>query len=82
MKSLGDEAPTDPYWAEVYDGRFGHVVFGHEAFDDGVQTFLTQRASIRCRLRQRIDRHDYRVRWQSSYITVSTTKEAEPMVRG
>lgn len=25
----GQEAPEDPFWAEVYDGRFGHVVFGH-----------------------------------------------------
>ncbi len=24
--------PEDPFWAEVYDGRFGHVYFGHEPF--------------------------------------------------
>lgn len=29
---LGQEGPGDPYWAEVYDGRFGHVYFGHEPF--------------------------------------------------
>ncbi len=36
---LGQEKPDDPFWAEVYDGRFGHVIFGHEAFLDGVQYF-------------------------------------------
>ena len=28
---LGDEQPDDPYWADVYDGRFGHVYAGHDA---------------------------------------------------
>ena len=28
---LGRNEPGDPYWAEVYDGRFGHVLFGHDA---------------------------------------------------
>ena len=37
--SLGDNVEGDPFWAEVYDGRFGHVVFGHEPFMDGVQYF-------------------------------------------
>ena len=32
MVSLGDEKPGDPYWADVYDGRFGHVFFGHQHF--------------------------------------------------
>jgi len=32
MVSLGDEKPEDKYWAEVYDGRFGHVIFGHQPF--------------------------------------------------
>ena len=27
---LGQETEEDPYWAEVYDGRFGHVWHGHE----------------------------------------------------
>lgn len=36
---LGDETPADPFWADVYDGRFGHVVFGHQPFIDGVKTF-------------------------------------------
>ena len=83
MKSLGDEAPTDPYWAEVYDGRFGHVVFGHEAFDDGVQTFphatgIDTGAVYGNGLTAMIVESD----GSRSYITVPTTKEAEPMIRG
>jgi len=27
---LGENSEDDPFWAEVYDGRFGHVFFGHE----------------------------------------------------
>ncbi|MCR9196485.1 MAG: metallophosphoesterase [Hyphomonas sp.] len=30
--ALGDHGPGDPFWAEAYDGRFGHVVFGHQPF--------------------------------------------------
>jgi serine/threonine protein phosphatase 1 len=37
--SLGDNTEGDPFWAEVYDGRFGHVVFGHEPFMDGPRSF-------------------------------------------
>lgn len=29
---LGEEAPGDPFWADGYDGRFGHVYFGHSPF--------------------------------------------------
>ena len=29
---LGKETPADRYWAELYDGRFGHIYFGHEPF--------------------------------------------------
>ena len=36
---LGEEKPSDPYWADVYDGRFGHVIFGHQPFIDGVKYF-------------------------------------------
>ena len=36
---LGDERPEDPFWADVYDGRFGHVIFGHQPFMDGVRHF-------------------------------------------
>lgn len=32
MVMLGSERPEDVYWAEVYDGRFGHVIFGHQPF--------------------------------------------------
>lgn len=31
----GDERESDPFWADVYDGRFGHVVFGHQPFFEG-----------------------------------------------
>lgn len=37
---LGKEQPGDPFWAQVYDGRFGHVVFGHQPFFDGPAEFL------------------------------------------
>ena len=37
--SLGTEGPDDPFWAEIYDGRFGHVFFGHSPFLDGVKHF-------------------------------------------
>lgn len=30
MVQLGAETEADPFWAETFDGRFGHVVFGHE----------------------------------------------------
>jgi serine/threonine protein phosphatase 1 len=39
MLPLGTEGPNDPFWAETHDGRFGHVVFGHEPFLDGVAHF-------------------------------------------
>jgi serine/threonine protein phosphatase 1 len=35
----GHEAADDPFWAERYDGRFGHVVFGHTPFMDGPARF-------------------------------------------
>ena len=28
--TLGDATPEDPYWANIYDGRFGHAIFGHQ----------------------------------------------------
>jgi hypothetical protein len=27
---LGEETEDDVFWAELYDGRFGHVYFGHD----------------------------------------------------
>lgn len=39
MLPLGDQKDSDPFWAEVYNGRFGHVVFGHEPFMDGPGQF-------------------------------------------
>jgi serine/threonine protein phosphatase 1 len=35
FRPLGHEHPEDPFWTEVWDGRFGHVIFGHEPFLDG-----------------------------------------------
>jgi hypothetical protein len=32
---LSESTEDDPMWSELYDGRFGHVVFGHEPFMDG-----------------------------------------------
>ncbi len=32
--ALGEEGPGDPYWADVYDGCFGHVFFGHNPYPD------------------------------------------------
>lgn len=31
----GRQTPDDPFWASVYDGRFGHVIFGHEVLMNG-----------------------------------------------
>ena len=33
---LGQEGPGDPFWAEIYDGRFGHTFFGHTPFPKAV----------------------------------------------
>jgi hypothetical protein len=30
MVPLGSEGPHTSFWAERYDGRFGHVYFGHQ----------------------------------------------------
>jgi diadenosine tetraphosphatase ApaH/serine/threonine PP2A family protein phosphatase len=32
MIPLGEVPPETPFWAHSYDGRFGHVYFGHEPF--------------------------------------------------
>ena len=37
--ALGKEGPEDPFWADIYDGRFGHVVFGHQPFFEGPREF-------------------------------------------
>ena len=36
---LKESTDSDPFWADDYDGRFGHVVFGHEPFKEGVREF-------------------------------------------
>jgi serine/threonine protein phosphatase 1 len=30
--SINEETEADRYWAEVYDGSFGHIFFGHQPF--------------------------------------------------
>lgn len=38
---LGNESETDTYWADIYDGRFGTCIFGHQPFMDvDTQTHL------------------------------------------
>jgi len=37
--ALGHNQPGDPFWAEDYDGRFGHVIFGHQPWLDGPACF-------------------------------------------
>ncbi len=32
--AFGEETVADVFWAQCYDGRFGHVFFGHEPFVD------------------------------------------------
>jgi len=34
MVVMGAETDADRYWADVYDGRFGHAYFGHQPFHD------------------------------------------------
>ncbi len=36
---LGEAQPHHKLWAESYDGRFGHIVFGHEPFMRGPGIF-------------------------------------------
>lgn len=42
---LGDETTGDPFWADVYDGRFGHVYFGHSPFINADQPVLFPHAT-------------------------------------
>lgn len=37
MVALGEETDADHFWADLYDGRFGHVFFGHEPFHKSSQ---------------------------------------------
>ena len=37
--ALGHNKPGDPFWADVYDGRFGHVIFGHQPWLNGPACF-------------------------------------------
>ena len=39
MMAFGTETPESKYWAEEYDGRYGHVVFGHNPWAYGPALF-------------------------------------------
>ena len=39
MLAFGAETPESKYWAEDYDGRYGHVVFGHNPWSLGPGLF-------------------------------------------
>jgi diadenosine tetraphosphatase ApaH/serine/threonine PP2A family protein phosphatase len=39
MLDLGKEGPDDLYWADVYNGRFGTVIFGHQPFPNRPKIF-------------------------------------------
>lgn len=34
---MGEETKRDSYWADIYDGRFGTVLFGHQPFKEATQ---------------------------------------------
>jgi hypothetical protein len=35
MLPIGENGPDDPFWADAYNGRFGHVFFGHDPNPEG-----------------------------------------------
>lgn len=37
--AMGEEKPEDHFWADLYDGREGFVVFGHEPYRDAPRRF-------------------------------------------
>lgn len=39
MVVFGNETAADPYWAQGYDGRYGHVHFGHNPWRPGPAWF-------------------------------------------
>ncbi|MCI0560884.1 MAG: hypothetical protein MN733_20560, partial [Nitrososphaera sp.] len=41
MISLGENKLSDPFWADVYDGRVGTIVYGHSPFSDVRRTAHT-----------------------------------------
>lgn len=46
MVNLGDEKPEDRYWAEVYDGRFGRCIFGHQPFMQSTPVYYDHAVGI------------------------------------
>jgi serine/threonine protein phosphatase 1 len=47
--ALGANQPGDPFWADIYDGRFGHVIFGHQPWLDGPACFPSCHRHRYCR---------------------------------
>ncbi len=43
--SLGKQTDEDPYWASVYDGKFGHAIFGHQIHDLGDEDLMYEHAT-------------------------------------
>jgi diadenosine tetraphosphatase ApaH/serine/threonine PP2A family protein phosphatase len=44
MLALFDNKPGDPFWADVYDGSQGFVIYGHSPFLDGMVKVNSDRA--------------------------------------
>lgn len=45
MVALGEETEADPFWAEVYDGRFGHAYYGHTPYADRAEPMRWEHAT-------------------------------------
>ena len=78
---LGAETSRDKFWAAVYDGRFGHVVFGHQPFIDKPALFphatgIDTGAVFGGRLTALV----VDASGKRSFISVASRKFAEPMM--
>lgn len=45
MVALGEETEADPFWAQVYDGRFGHAYYGHTPYVDRTEPMRWEHAT-------------------------------------
>lgn len=87
FRSLGKEEDGDPFWAEIYDGRFGHVVFGHQPFFDGpaefthatgIDTGAVDGGSLTALILNQNGTREY-VSVPSEYVGRSTTRANPPL---
>lgn len=46
MVPLGAETSDDKYWADIYDGRFGKAIFGHQPFDQSTPKIFPHAVGI------------------------------------